>query len=193
MPKTAKKSSHQSTKKPQNKSAFIRSLPGTMSAAEVVAKGKAAGISLSEKYVYNIRGAAKTAKKKKAVKTSPVPAQKPTQPTSKKPQSKTAFVLSLSKDMSAAEVVAKAKATGIELTDKYVYNIRATARSAAKKKTSGAKVASTVTPKKKPVAATKTKTSAEDLLKAIAAEIGLRKAIEILQEQRAQVRAVLGG
>jgi hypothetical protein len=38
-----------------NKSAFIRSLPRSMPASEVVKKGKAAGMSFSDKYVYTIR------------------------------------------------------------------------------------------------------------------------------------------
>jgi hypothetical protein len=42
-------------KRTVNKSAFVRNLPLSMSAAEVVAKGKAEGIALSDKYVYNIR------------------------------------------------------------------------------------------------------------------------------------------
>jgi hypothetical protein len=38
-----------------------------------------------------------------------------------------------------------------------------------------------------------TPSKTEELLKAVAAEIGLRRAIEILEEERAKVRAVLGG
>ena len=41
-----------------NKSAFVRGLPN-VSAKEVVAKAKAHGFALSEKYVYNIRAKAK--------------------------------------------------------------------------------------------------------------------------------------
>jgi hypothetical protein len=191
MPNTAKKTSQKSTKKLQNKSAFIRSLGSTVSAAEVVAKAKAAGISLSEKYVWNIRAAAKAAKKAPAVAASKK-ASVVAQPTPKKPANKTAFVLSLPRDIPAAEVMKRAKAQGIELTDKYVYNIRASARSAAKKKTSVARAASVVA-SKKPVAAAKVEASAEELLKALAASIGVRKALAILEEQMAAVRAVLGG
>ena len=46
-------------KRTVNKSAFVRSQPTTMSAREVVEKGAAQGIGLSEKYVYNIRAKAK--------------------------------------------------------------------------------------------------------------------------------------
>jgi hypothetical protein len=50
-----------------NKSAFIRSLPRTMTAKEVVAKAKAQGLSISVPLVYIARAAAK----KKAGKRGP--------------------------------------------------------------------------------------------------------------------------
>lgn len=46
-------------KRTVNKSAFVRTQPTGMSAREVVQKGAAQGITLSEKYVYNIRAKAK--------------------------------------------------------------------------------------------------------------------------------------
>lgn len=46
-------------KRTVNKSAFVRSQPTSMSAREVVQKGAAQGITLSDKYVYNIRAKAK--------------------------------------------------------------------------------------------------------------------------------------
>jgi len=50
--------------KTPNKSAFVRNLPGDMSAKDVVAKAKAQGITLTENYVYTIRSAAKNKAKK---------------------------------------------------------------------------------------------------------------------------------
>lgn len=50
--------------KSTNKSAFVRNLPGDMSAKDVVAKAKAAGLTLTENYVYTIRSAAKNKAKK---------------------------------------------------------------------------------------------------------------------------------
>jgi len=44
-----------------------------------------------------------------------------------------------------------------------------------------------------PAAAQRTRTSAEDLLRAVAAEIGLARALSILEEQRRAVLRVLGG
>jgi hypothetical protein len=42
-----------------NKSAFVRNLPADLSAKEVVAKAKEAGLTLTEAYVYTIRSASK--------------------------------------------------------------------------------------------------------------------------------------
>ena len=45
-----------------NKSAFVRALPSTLSAKDVVAKAKAAGVKLSEAYVYTIRSGSRARK-----------------------------------------------------------------------------------------------------------------------------------
>ena len=47
-----------------NKSAFVRSLPATLSAAEVIARGKTKGIRLSAAQVYTIRANARRKKPK---------------------------------------------------------------------------------------------------------------------------------
>lgn len=47
-----------------NKSAFVREQPLSMTAREVVAAAKAKGITLSDKYVFNIRAKAKAAGKR---------------------------------------------------------------------------------------------------------------------------------
>lgn len=57
-----------------NKSAFVRSLPATLSAADVVKAAKAKGIILSDKYVHTIRYNAKTTSKKKSPSASPAAA-----------------------------------------------------------------------------------------------------------------------
>lgn len=49
--------------KKQTKAAFVRSLPRTMSAKDVIAKGKAAGMSLSAAHVYAIRSGSKKSRK----------------------------------------------------------------------------------------------------------------------------------
>lgn len=63
MPK--KKTSSSAKKNPAenaksiNKTAFVLELPADMSAKEVIDKGKAAGIKLTDRYVYSIRSKAK--------------------------------------------------------------------------------------------------------------------------------------
>ena len=48
-----------SSSKLPSKSAFVRGLPATLPAKEVVAKAKAAGLALSDRYVHVIRSIAK--------------------------------------------------------------------------------------------------------------------------------------
>lgn len=55
---SAKKNTAESAKS-INKTAFVLELPADMSAKEVIDKGKAAGIKLTDRYVYSIRSKAK--------------------------------------------------------------------------------------------------------------------------------------
>jgi hypothetical protein len=57
--KAAAKSSSTSAAKPQSKTAFVLSQPAGLSAKEVSAKAKAAGLAITEAYVYTIRSSAK--------------------------------------------------------------------------------------------------------------------------------------
>lgn len=59
--KAAKKSSTSSAAaKPQSKTAFVLGQPAGLSAKEVSAKAKAAGLAITEAYVYTIRSSAKS-------------------------------------------------------------------------------------------------------------------------------------
>jgi hypothetical protein len=99
---------------------------------------------------------------------------------------KSAWTRSQPASMKAMEVVAKAKAQGIKLSVGQVY----VARSSAKKKT-GKRGPGRPRKNATPTMAA-TSSGVEGLLKAAAAEIGLSRAMEILIEQRAAVRRVLG-
>jgi hypothetical protein len=102
---------------------------------------------------------------------------------------KSAFVRSLPRSMPAKEVVAKAKAQGITISVPLVYIARAQAKKKTGKRGPGR-------PRKNAAIAASTSVSTagvEGLLRAAAAEIGLSRAIEILNEQRESVRRVLGG
>ena len=107
--------------------------------------------------------------------------------------------------LSAKDLVTKAKAEGVSLATTYVYNVRGQDQKAAQKKKAAKKLAAstpvavkTSTPKTAPKVTsvtpkTSSASSVEALLLAAAAELGLGRALEILQGERARVRAVLGG
>src|ERR1035438_7151965 len=113
------------TKKPQSKSDFIRNQAKSLSAADVVAKAKAAGIKLTSQLVYNVRGDSKAKNKgtaKKTSKTKPVASKRAALKSPAK-MSKADFVRSRS-HLSPREVVEDGKAAGIKLDASYVYNVR---------------------------------------------------------------------
>ena len=105
-------------------------------------------------------------------------------------QSKAAVVRALPSTLSAAEVVEKAKAAGLSLEVGYVYNIRSTAKTAGRARSAGD--TSRVKANGAAPRGSWDTSSAELLLKAVGAELGLAAAIRILESERARVRAALG-
>lgn len=112
----AKKAKKSSSK--LSKSAFVRGLPASMPAKEVVAKAKAAGLTLSDRYVHVIRSIAKRAARNGSGSSKAV--RRGGRPIS----SKRTFVLNLPPSMPAAEVIKRARGEGMKLTTNYVYKIR---------------------------------------------------------------------
>jgi hypothetical protein len=181
------------TPKTQTKSDFVRSLPNTMSAADVVTKAKDAGLKITSQLVYKVRGRAKgLGKRKRMAAAKPTVAVKKTQASVKPPESKAAFVRSLPASTPAKDVAKLAKTAGIRLDVRYVYNVRGAAKMKAKKNRAAAKV-TTSTPTSTNGARPSVNANAETLLKAIGAELGLGKAIEILAGERARVASVISG
>jgi hypothetical protein len=168
-----------------SKSAFIRSQPATLSAAEVVAKAKAQGMKLSKNYVYRLRTASNAATRKMSS------APKPAASTGSSNVSKADFVRSLA-NFSPKEIVEKGKAQGVKFDVSYVYNIRGYDKSMAHKKKGAAvpRAARKAPAVPRPL---NTPSSAEDLLRAVAVEVGLGRAIELLQGERARVHSILRG
>jgi hypothetical protein len=164
---------------------FILSLP-TLSAKEVLAKAKASGHKTSESNVHRVRRL-HGRKKAAAKRTSPAA------PSSKLPQSKADFVRGLPSSTPVKKVIAMAKAAGLSVSQTYVYALRRSSKGgvgkAGRPRVVVAKSAQVITRKTK---TTGVPSSVEDLLRAVAAELGLGHAVEILQRERAQVRAVLG-
>jgi hypothetical protein len=106
--------------------------------------------------------------------------------TAKRSASKSDFIRSQPSGLAPAEVVAKAKTEGLKISRALVYMVRGrTGENRGPRKTgsSGSSVTRSIT----------TTSSVENLLKAVAAEIGLGRAVEILEGERARVMSAIGG
>lgn len=136
-------------------------------------------------------------------------------PSTSKHGSKTAFVLSQPVDVPAAQVVAKAAALGLKIREKYVYNIRATARQKSGQphvrqkpgpkpgnKRSAALAGSGTTaapaqlgpaPGQAPRQATRaeSQSSVEARFVEIALDVGLARATDLLERLRTRVKAIV--
>jgi hypothetical protein len=177
------------SKKSISKSAFVRSQPATASAADIIAAGKKAGMKISSSLVYLVRGRAATkgkAKRRIAQKTSTTP-----KTAAGATMSKADFVRAHA-DLSPNEIVKKAKAAGLKFAVQYVYNVRRQEETGVKNWRSGTRTAPS---RKAPAVARPIANSsrAEDLLRAVAAEVGLARAIDLLEGERARVHAVMRG
>ena len=107
-------------KKTQTKSEFIRNNIG-LSAAEIVAKAKAAGHTVTSDLVYKVKDRTKMRKRVNKAKVAPVtPA-----PTPAATISKSSFIRSLPAAASVREVVAAAAKRGWKIKPRYVYKVRA--------------------------------------------------------------------
>jgi hypothetical protein len=159
----------------------------------------------------------KAAPKKSASKTVTIASTKGTskkspsmKKTSKKTPSSTmskADFVRANPGVSARDVVAKALFEGVEISETHVYGVRSQDKKSASKKKGAAPKKSTVktvskkttsTPKESPKPRASNGTGAsgssvEALLLAAAAELGLGRAIELLQVERARVRGLMGG
>jgi len=100
--------------------------------------------------------------------------------------SKSAFVRSLPKNISAKDVVKKASEQGMKLSIAQVYNIRSTAKL---KKRAGGKTPSAGAAPARGVARGGRNSDAEAQLRKLVAEIGLSRARQVL----AEVSAAFGG
>jgi hypothetical protein len=114
-----------------NKSAFVRELSDDLSAADVVEAAAKKGIKLSAAQVYTIRANARRADAKGGASTTKAPsvAVEGGAPASgAATKNRSAFIRSLPVTMPAAEVVARAKATGLTLNAGLVYAVRSASR-----------------------------------------------------------------
>lgn len=109
--------------------------------------------------------------------------------TPKKTPNKSDFIRSQPATLSAAEVVAKGKTEGVTILPGLVYEVRRKARAKGKKKRATARSSGVST-----VPSTtewSVANHAETLLRAVGAEIGLGRAIELLHDERARVHSIV--
>jgi hypothetical protein len=176
-----------------SKRAFIRAIPFGVSAKDVVAQGKAAGLKFNTDYVHRAR---KTAGAVATKPTSPMPTSPIPKAPAKPLKSKADFVRAYPA-LSPKEVVEQGKAEGVKFDAAYVYRVRAMDKTARKVRRAAAKTTASTATSVNGTGASVTlpaaSSSAEDLLRAVAAELGLGRAVEILAGERARVRGLMGG
>jgi hypothetical protein len=100
-----------------------------------------------------------------------------------KTPNKTRFVLGLPDSLAAAEVIARGKAVGLTLTDKYIYSIRSKARAGSGRRGR---------PGRPPKAAGGGDASVSSRFLNLALDIGLSKAEELLANLRANIKRSIG-
>jgi hypothetical protein len=186
----AAKKVKKSSRKTPSKSAFVRGLPATLPAKEVVAKAKAAGLTLSDRYVHVIRSIAKRAAKhgpggSKAVRRGGRPIS-----------SKRTFVLGLPGDLPAADVIKRAKAQGMKLTTNYVYKIRSRGAAAGSRPEPVSRtpnIASRAIKRGRPAGARTSAangTSHDEHFVSLVLDVGLARAAALLEKVRARVQSL---
>ena len=99
------------------------------------------------------------------------------------------FILSLPRDLPAKQVMAAAKAKGLKATESNIYRVRRLG-TPKQRPAPSAPTGRGSSPSSRGVGASG---GAEQVLRAVAAELGLAHAIELLTAQRAKVRSLLGG
>lgn len=104
---------------------------------------------------------------------------------------KSAFVRSFPNDTPAKDVVEKGKAQGVALSIAYVYSIRANAKRAERR--ANGVPAPGRRGRANGVPSAGGSARAEELLRAVASELGLSRALEVLQAEQRKVHALLAG
>jgi hypothetical protein len=196
---------------------FILGLPATLSTAEVVEKVKAAGMETTESNVHRVRrGLQKRPAKAPAAKAPAAKAPAAKAPAAKAPeapkadadkgegaQSKAGFVRSLPRTMPVKDVVAKAKAAGLEISEKYVYGIRADAKPAPAKSSAKPAKKAAPAPKKAPAPAAKKPAAPaaeaasgsprEAQLRRLVLDLGIARSRKVLDEMEQRLEALIRG
>jgi hypothetical protein len=192
---------------------FIRTFPRDTPIAVVIAKAKAKGFTTTKSNVSRVRRDMSRSGKPAASAgpARPAAAPAPAAPKASAPVapakagapsgaqvSKSQFIRNQPFTLPAAAVVARGKAAGHSFDTALVYKVRGRVKGkpkASKASTASPAVVHAATPPPSPVRAPSNRPdvhAVEEILKAVAAEIGLPRALQVLESERARVRAVIG-
>jgi hypothetical protein len=172
----------------KNASEFIRSMPAAMKASEVVEKAKEANWDIGEGLVYQVRavdrkknGAPSRGKGLKRITSRAMPLA----------GSKSDFVRAQPASMTAAEIIAKAKAAKMTLTSSLVYAVRGRKTSKVERHRGGPqkKVGGRRTAGGTPVPAGGTELS----FRKLAFDLGINRSRELLNELEQRLREIVEG
>jgi len=172
------------------KSEFILSQPPDLHAADVVVNARDAGLTIDLPLVYRVRARANargTATTRSAETSAPTPTSSPTAKSLIATGASKADFVRAGTNPSSKKIVEQAKPAGNNRQVDSVHNVprAATAnRRLGPKKPSPGVVAK---PKAPSIGST---SDEEELLKIIAAEVGLGRAIDVLKAERARVAAI---
>jgi len=170
-------------KKTQTKSDFIRSNIN-LSAAEIVAKAKAAGHPFTRDLVYKVKDRTRMRARGNKAKAAPV---KPAPTTRTAPLSKSSFIRSLPTSASVREVVAAAAKRGWKIKPRYVYKVRAATKHKTRKP-----VALRVGPH--PEATPSSAGSASEItFRKLVLDLGLARAKALLREVEQKLADLIAG
>jgi hypothetical protein len=180
---------------------YILSLPPALPIPEVVKRAKEAGFETSPSNVHRVR------------KEHGAPAPKPpspgpvkvgaahSAPAAPKPPrgedeggSKAAFVRSLPRTMRARDVVARAKAAGIELNEKYVHRVRSMSGGKKRRKGGAAPAPAAAAPRAAAAPAAHAATpSSEVQFRKLVLDIGVSRARQLVDDVQKKVEALIRG
>ncbi|HWL89397.1 MAG TPA: hypothetical protein VNO21_26515 [Polyangiaceae bacterium] len=130
-------------KTPEEKRAFVLSMPADLTKAEIVERAKEAGIEISEGYVYYARRRAEkkanAARTGHAISVKRSSAPKWTRLKKSRRGTKAAFVRSMDPASTPDQILLAARVQGIPLTRQYIHNVRFADRNGAARATHPAK------------------------------------------------------
>lgn len=166
-----------------NKSAFIRQHPD-VPAAELVAKAKNAGITITANYVHTVRSEARASGKG--------PTKRGPRRKSDGSDSPSAFIrAALAEGKGPRQIMAEADQAGIKFSRRLIYAVQRTSRVGAKRNQRSKRSSQATHKPRTPGSAAGS--SNDTLFRKLAVEMGLSRAHELLDDLELRLRKLLAG